>query len=45
MTEILFQLQKGNMVSYTLFGAGEYKIQTTYMIPYYCYDITYLELK
>ena len=39
MTKMLFQFQKGNMVSCTLSGLnirlGEYKIQTTYMRPYY----------
>ena len=36
MTKILFQLQAGNMVSYTLSRLNiEYKIQTTYMRPYY----------
>ena len=43
MTKILYQLQKGNMVQYTLSGLnialasqfGEYKIQTTNIRPYY----------
>ena len=42
MTKILLQLHKGNMVSYVVWieysprlRLGEYKIQTTYMRPYY----------
>ena len=38
MTKILFQLQTGNMVWYTLSGLNiplAYKIQTTYIRPYY----------